>query len=77
VETVEKSKSNSDFSTVSTALGNPAKSKSAGFPHSHSAGGETYSPGAKHKPRPKPKLKQELSTLLRIGTFYFALTDQF
>ena len=37
VETVEKSKSQNDFSTVPTALGNPAKY--AGFPHSHSADG--------------------------------------
>ena len=28
-----------DFPTLSTALGNPAKSNGAGFPHSHSAGG--------------------------------------
>jgi hypothetical protein len=37
METVEKSKSKSGFSTVSTALGNPPKG--AGFPHSHSDGG--------------------------------------
>jgi hypothetical protein len=37
METGEKSKSKSDFSTVSTALGNPAKG--AGFPHSHSDDG--------------------------------------
>jgi hypothetical protein len=35
VETVEKSKNQNDFSTVPTALGNPAPI--AGFPHSHSA----------------------------------------
>jgi hypothetical protein len=48
--------------------------KTEGFPHSHSADGDTYSPGAKDKPRPNRKPKQELSTLLRTGTFYFALT---
>jgi hypothetical protein len=37
VESVEKSKA--DFPTLSTALGNPAKTKSAGFPHSHSDDG--------------------------------------
>lgn len=67
-----KVKSNSDFSTVSTALGNPAKSQSAGFPHSHSAGGETYlsnkTPNQDQKPRVPNRnfllcSEQELSTL--------------
>jgi hypothetical protein len=53
METVEKSKSKSDFSTVSTALGNPAKA--AGFPHSHSDGScEKIRVGARHGvPRPE------------------------
>jgi hypothetical protein len=37
VESVENSKS--EFPTLSTGLGNPAKNKNAGFPHFHSAGG--------------------------------------
>jgi hypothetical protein len=37
METVERSKSKSDISTVSTALANPEKG--AGFAHSHSDGG--------------------------------------
>jgi len=38
VESVENSKNQSEFSTLSTGLGNPAKSQDAGFPHSHRAG---------------------------------------
>jgi hypothetical protein len=37
VESVENSKS--EFPTLSTGLGNPAKNKNAGFPHFHRAGG--------------------------------------
>jgi hypothetical protein len=44
METVEKSRTKSDFPTVPTALGNPAKN--AGFPHSHSDGGGLTLPGA-------------------------------
>jgi len=47
VESVEKSKSKNDFSTVPTALGNPAKD--AGFPHFHRAGGEFYSHGRREE----------------------------
>jgi len=36
VESVENSKS--EFPTLSTGLGNPAKNKNAGFPHFHRAG---------------------------------------
>jgi hypothetical protein len=36
---VENSKSKNEFPTLSSALGNPAKNKSAGFPHSHSDDG--------------------------------------
>jgi hypothetical protein len=32
-------KSQSEFSTLSTGLGNPANNKGAGFPHFHRAGG--------------------------------------
>jgi hypothetical protein len=39
VESVENSKNQSEFSPLSTGLGNPAKSKDAGFPHFHRAGG--------------------------------------
>jgi len=35
-------KKQSEFSTLSTGLGNPAKNKSVGFPHFHRAGGEAY-----------------------------------
>ena len=35
----ENSKSQNEFPTLSSALGNPAKNKSAGFPHSHSDDG--------------------------------------
>lgn len=45
-ETVEKS--NPDFSTVSTALGNPATD--AGFPHFHSHHGDGYGLPLKTKP---------------------------
>jgi hypothetical protein len=41
-------KSKSEFSTLSTGLGNPAKTKSAGFPHFHRAGG-----GLSHSQRTK------------------------
>jgi len=33
-----KLKKQNEFPTLSTGLGNPAKSESAGFPHFHSAG---------------------------------------
>jgi len=33
VESVENSNNPSEFSTLSTGLGNPAKSQDAGFPH--------------------------------------------
>jgi hypothetical protein len=34
-----KLKNKGEFSTLSTGLGNPAKTKDAGFPHFHRAGG--------------------------------------
>jgi len=37
VESVENSKT--EFPTLSTGLGNPAKNKNTGFPHFHRAGG--------------------------------------
>jgi hypothetical protein len=43
VESVENSKTKTEFSTLSTGLGNPAKSKDAGFPHFHRAGGGSLS----------------------------------
>jgi hypothetical protein len=42
VESVENSKTKSEFSTLPTGLGNPARIKSAGFPHFHRAGGGLY-----------------------------------
>jgi hypothetical protein len=42
VESVENSKTKSELSSLSTGLGNPAKTKSAGFPHFHRAGGGLY-----------------------------------
>jgi hypothetical protein len=44
VESVENSKTKSEFSPLSTGLGNPAKSKDAGFPHFHRAGDGLTSP---------------------------------
>jgi hypothetical protein len=38
VESVENSKSQNEFPTLSTGPGNPAKNKDAGFPHFHRAG---------------------------------------
>jgi hypothetical protein len=49
VESVENSKTQSEFSTLSTGLGNPAKNKSAGFPHFHRAGGGSISLGKDKK----------------------------
>jgi hypothetical protein len=49
VESVENSKNQSEFSTLSTGLGNPAKNKSAGFPHFHRAGGGSISLGKDEK----------------------------
>jgi hypothetical protein len=40
VESVENSKNKSEFPTLSTGLGNPAKT--AGFPHFHRAGDGLY-----------------------------------
>jgi hypothetical protein len=68
---VEKSKSHGDFSTVSTALENPSKKKARDF-HIPTSAARHVAPGAKNQPRTKPKTKQELSTLLGTGTFYFA-----
>ncbi len=42
MERVENSKSQNEFSTLSTGLGNPAKNQDAGFPHFHRAGGGIY-----------------------------------
>jgi hypothetical protein len=39
VESLENSKNQSEFPTLSTGLGNPAKNQDAGFPHFHRAGG--------------------------------------
>jgi len=43
MESAENSKNQSEFSTLSTGLGNPAKNKGAGFPHFHRAGGGSLS----------------------------------
>jgi hypothetical protein len=57
VESVENSKNQSEFSTLSTALGNPAKSKGAGFPHFHRVGGGlSHSPRTKHEAETKFQL---------------------
>jgi hypothetical protein len=40
VESVENSQT--EFPTLSTGLGNPAKNQDAGFPHFHRADGEIY-----------------------------------
>jgi hypothetical protein len=53
VESVENSKS--EFPTLSTGLGNPAKNQNAGFPHFHRAGDGFYPQGKeKTKMQPKP-----------------------
>jgi hypothetical protein len=49
VESVENSKKQSEFPTLSTGLGNPAKDKSAGFPHFHRAGDDFISIGKDKK----------------------------
>jgi hypothetical protein len=49
VESVENSKNQSEFSTLSTGLGNPAQNKSAGFPHFHRASGGSISLGKDKK----------------------------
>jgi hypothetical protein len=49
VESVENSKNKDEFSPLSTGLGNPAKNKDAGFPHSHRAGCETIEEGQRWK----------------------------
>jgi len=54
VESVENAKTKSEFSTLSTGLGNPAKTKEAGFPHFHRAGGGFISSGKHKKMSPKP-----------------------
>jgi hypothetical protein len=46
VESVENSKS--EFPTLSTGFGNPAKNKNAGFPHFHRADGG-FTPTRKNK----------------------------
>jgi hypothetical protein len=53
---VENSKNKSEFPTLSTGLGNPAKNKNAGFPHFHHAGDGSIS-------RPKDKnMKRKLNS---------------
>jgi hypothetical protein len=54
VESVENSKNQSEFSTLSTGLGNPAKNKSAGFPHSHRADGGFHTQDGEEKMQPQP-----------------------
>jgi hypothetical protein len=44
-----KLKNQSEFSTLSTGLGNPAKNQSAGFPHFHRADGGFISLGKDKK----------------------------
>jgi len=56
VESVENSKTKSEFSTLSTGLGNPTKNKSVGFPHFHRAGGGSISSG-KDKNEPETKFQ--------------------
>jgi hypothetical protein len=57
VESVENSKNQSEFSTLSTELGNPAKTKNAGFPHFHRAGGGlSHSQRTKHEAETKFQL---------------------
>jgi hypothetical protein len=49
VESVENSKTQSEFPTLSTGLGNPAKNKDAGFPHFHRADDDSISLGKDKK----------------------------
>jgi len=59
VESVENSKTPGEFSTLSTGLGNPAKTKTAGFPHFHRAGdGLAHSQRTKHEAETKFQLTE-------------------
>ncbi|MGH9397962.1 MAG: hypothetical protein ACRD18_14065 [Terriglobia bacterium] len=46
--------SKSDFPTLSTGLGNPAKNQDAGFPHFHRADGGFISTAKDQLMKPKP-----------------------
>ena len=52
----KRGKLKSEFPTLSTGLGNPAKNKSAGFPHFHRAGGGFIS-SLKNKNEPENKFQ--------------------
>jgi len=57
VESVENSKTKSEFSTLSTGLGNPARAKTPDFSHFHRAGGGlAHSEGTKHEAETKFQL---------------------
>jgi hypothetical protein len=57
VESLENSKNQSEFPTLSTGLGNPAKNKDAGFPHFHRAGDGSIS---------RPKENNEVQTKFQL-----------